>query len=123
MANRNFNRLQALSKEIKLIYCRATIAGTGAPTLVSADSLGVASISRVSAGLYDITLSDQYVKLALGEAVIRTPTAEDIKANVVSEAVASTKIIRVRCTTGAVATDPANGDQLACVFHLKNSTV
>jgi hypothetical protein len=123
MANRSFNRLQALDKEVKQIYARVTIGASGAPTLVAADSVGVASISRVSAGLYTITLQDTYNKLVYGNCEVRTPSAEDIKANLVTESVSSAKTVQFRCVAVATATDPASGDSLYVVLHLKNSSV
>lgn len=124
MANRNYNRLQALDKEVKLIYARITIAATGAPTLVVADSAGCASITRNSAGLYTLVLQDGYMKLRSASFQVRTPTAEDMVANLVTESVAAAaKSVQFRCTTGAIATDPASGDSIYVVMHLKNSTV
>ena len=122
MANRNFNRKQALDKEIKEIYANVTIGASGAPTLVSANSVGVASISRTSAGLYVLTLQDKYMKLMHAHVQIVTPVAEDIVSNVVSESVASAKTVTFRCTTGGVATDPASGDSFLIALQLKNST-
>jgi len=123
MANRNFNRKQALEKEVKEIYARITIAATGAPTLVAADSKGVASIVRDSAGLYTLTLSDSYNKLLHASVDVRTPTAENIKVNLVTESVASAKTVQFRCVAIGVAADPASGDMLYISLQLKNSTV
>lgn len=122
MANRNFNRKQALDKEVKEIYAKITIGATGAPTLVTADSIGVQSVTRSSAGVYVVTLQDKYVKLLFLSANIVTPTAEDVHVNMVSETVASSRQVTLRVCTGAVATDPANGDTLLVAFQLKNST-
>jgi hypothetical protein len=122
LANRNFNRKQALDKEIKEIYARVTIGASGAPTLVAADSMGVASISRSSAGLYVLTLQDKYMKLRHADIHVVTPTAEDIKANVVSEAVATAKTVTFRTVAVATATDPASGDSLLISLQLKNSS-
>ena len=125
MANRNFNRKQALDKEIKEIYAKISIGATGAPTLVTANtaSLGVASISRTSAGLYVLTLQDAYVALRHLAVQIQTPTAEDLVANLVSETVATTKTVTFRCTAAGVATDPASGDTILVLLQLKNSSV
>ena len=56
MANRSFNRLQAIDKEIKVIQGQFTVAGSGAPTLVESKSVGIKSIARNSAGDYSLTL-------------------------------------------------------------------
>lgn len=123
MANRNFNRYQALEKEVKSIFAKVTIGSSGAPTLVSALSLGVASISRTSAGLYVLTLQDTYTRLCHASVEVLTPTAEDISANVSAETVASAKTVTFRCTAAGVATDPASGDSLLIHLQLKNSSV
>lgn len=123
MANRNWNRKQALEKEVKEIHARITVGSTGAPTLVAADSLGVASIARNSAGLYTLTLQDTYNKLLHASVQIRTPSAEDIKANLVTESVASAKTLQFRCVAVGTATDPASGDMIYVSLQLKNSTV
>lgn len=123
MANRNFNRKQALEKEVKEIYARVTIGASGAPTLVANQSLGVASISRTSAGLYVLTLQDKYMRLMHAHVEIVTPSAENIKANVSAESVASAKTVTFRCTATATATDPASGDSFLIALQLKNSSV
>ena len=122
MANRNFNRKQSLDKEIKEIYAKVTIGASGAPTLVAADSTGVASISRSSAGLYVLTLQDKYMKLRHADIMVVTPDAEDIVANVSSESVASAKTVTFRCTAAGVAADPASGDSFLISLQLKNSS-
>lgn len=123
MANRTFNEAQALEKEIKTLFARVSIAGSGAPTLVNPGSLGIASVSRVSAGLYRFTLVDAYPKLMSVKPIVLSATAEDIQFQVKLETVATTKLIEVFCLTGATATDPASGDVLLLEFSLKNTTV
>ena len=56
MANRSFNRLQALDKEIKIIHGQFDVGSSGAPTLSVAKSVGVKSIARNSAGDYTLVL-------------------------------------------------------------------
>ena len=56
MANRSFNRLQALYKEIKIIHGQFAVGTTGAPTLSASKSVGVKSITRNSAGDYSLVL-------------------------------------------------------------------
>ena len=41
MSSRNFSRVQALTKEVKVMFAQFTIGAAGAPTLV--DALGVSS--------------------------------------------------------------------------------
>ena len=56
MANRSFQRLQALDKEIKIIHGQFAVGTTGAPTLSESKSVGVKSITRNSAGDYSLVL-------------------------------------------------------------------
>ena len=56
MANRSFQRLQALDKEIKIIHGQFAVGGSGAPTLSASKSVGVKSVSRNSAGDYTLVL-------------------------------------------------------------------
>lgn len=127
MANRNFNRYQALTKEVKALFAQVAIGASGAPTLSAAKSLGVASIDRNSAGNYTITLSDKYMDLlqlgisrelasgtpdALGGFVIRS---QDVDA-------AKTIVVEFVDAAGA-AIDPANGTTLRLKIDLKNSSV
>jgi hypothetical protein len=56
MANRSFQRLQALDKEIKIIHGQFSVGGSGAPTLSASKSVGVKSVTRNSAGDYSVVL-------------------------------------------------------------------
>lgn len=123
MANRNYNRYQALEKEVKTIFAKVAIGSTGAPTLNAAQSLGVASISRTSAGLYVLTLQDAYMRLMHADIHVITPSAEDLKAHVSAESVASAKTVTFRCDAAGTATDPASGDTLLIRVDLKNSSI
>lgn len=77
MANRNFNRLQAIDKEVKFLFLHAVVSGTsGAAVLDNGKSVGVKSISRTAEGEYDITLgvpggdSDKYSSLLFVDGII-----------------------------------------------------
>jgi hypothetical protein len=60
MANRSFNRLQALDKEIKIIHGQFVVDSTAAAftgnLLTQSKSVGVQSVTRQGAGHYRITL-------------------------------------------------------------------
>ena len=123
MANRNFNRYQALEKEVKVIYAEVAIGASGAPTLSSA-GLGVASVSRNSAGDYDFVLEDKYTRLMHFGVTQEAASAEDLTFQVKSEDVAgSTKTINFVCKAAAVETDPSSGSKLFIRIELKNSSV
>ncbi len=123
MANRTFNDAQALEKEVKSLFVKVSIGASGAPTLTQPGSLGIASVARVSAGLYRFTLADAFPKLLTVDGIVLSATAEDITFQVKLETVATTKLIEVFTLTGAVATDPANGDVLMLEFKFKNTSV
>lgn len=123
MANRTFQDVQALEKETKHLYVKATIGSSGAPTLVNPGSLGIASIARTSAGLYKITLTDAYPTLLMVKSTLLSSTAEDLTFQVKAEAVATTKTIDLLTLTSGTATDPASGDTLLIEIVLKNTSV
>ena len=56
MANRSFQRLQALDKQIKVIHGQFAVGASGAPTLSASKSVGVKSVTRNSAGDYSLVL-------------------------------------------------------------------
>ena len=121
MANRNYNRKQALEKEVKELYLDVAIGASGAPTLTR--GVGIASITRDSAGVYDITLQDAYMRLMSVQVTQLVAAAEDLNFQLESETVSTTKVIRVRCTTDATETDPSSGSRLLVQINLKNSSV
>lgn len=123
MANRTFNDNQALEKEIKFLYAKVSIGATGAPTLVQPGSLGIASVTRVSAGLYRFTLVDAYPKLMQVDPMLLSATAENLTFQTKLETVSTTKLVEIFTLTAGVATDPASGDVLLVRFDLKNTTV
>ena len=127
MANRNFNRYQALTKEVKALFAQVAIGATGAPTLNAPASLGITSVVRNSAGNYTITLDDKYNDLlqitqsrelasgapgAVGGMVVR------------SEAVDSAKTIVIEFVDSAGAPiELVSGTLLRLKLDLKNSSV
>lgn len=60
MANRNFNRVQALDKEIKQLHVTVTTDGSGDVTSFKGE--GIESVSH-SANTYTVTLQDKYTRL------------------------------------------------------------
>jgi hypothetical protein len=134
MANRNFNRVQALDKKIKILFGQASIGASGAATLNESRSAGIKSISRTAAGEYDITLgvpggaSDTYGALLFFDGVLLDAAA--IAANgglsfqIEAETVASDGVLKVFAlnSSGAI-TEIRNGDVLKFVIVVKNSNV
>lgn len=127
MANRQFTSQFAYSFIVQRvdILMQVSIGGTGAPTLVSNACKGVASISRNSAGDYSITLQDKYQKVLAMQCSTTNSTgisaAPDV--GIKSDAVSSTKIVRIVCSAAGVATDPASGDVLNIHMVLSNSNL
>lgn len=121
MANRNFNRVQALEKESKHLYAEVNIGASGAPTIVKA--LGISSISRSAAGTYSVTLEDKYMRLLHVDVMQLASAAEDLTFQVKSNNVSTTKVIEIFSKAAAVATDPSNGSKLFIKIEVKNSSI
>ena len=134
MASRDFKNVQAAERAVKILYMKATIGGSGAPTLVTADSLGIKSITRNGAGDYSILLgtpsgvTDKYPKLMYTNGVLLDPDAEDLQLQIDTDSVASSGLVKIltiaRDSSGdAAAADPSNGATISMIFHVKNSSV
>ena len=67
-APRNFNRRQALEKEVKDLYAKITIGASGACTLT--EGYGFASVTKMGTGDYKLVLQDKYVSLKSFKAVL-----------------------------------------------------
>ena len=120
MANRNFNDMQALEKEVKKLYAEIAIGASGAPTLTA--GLGISSVSRNAAGDYTLTLADNYDKLLGFNGIIEDTSAEDITFQIDTEAVAS-GTIDFYTKTADTATDPSDGSSLWVEVTVRNTSV
>ncbi len=132
MANRNFNRVQGLDKEVKFLFLQASIGASGAATLNESKSVGIKSISRSATGEYDITLgvpggsSDTYPSLLYVQPILLDAAA--IAANgglsfqIEAETVSSDGVIKLFALDkdGAIA-EIRNGDVLKIMIVVKNS--
>lgn len=126
MANRNYNRYQALTKEVKALFAQVSIGSTGAPTLSAAASLGVTSVARTAAGAYTITLDDKYMDLLqITVSVQKASGAPASLAMVVrAQAVASAKTIQIAFVDASGANvELDSGSVLRIKIDLKNSSV
>ena len=123
MANRRFQRIQSLTREVKLLHAKVAIGASGAPTLDSEVSLGFASITRDSAGVYILTLEDKYNKLVGFKVMQQAAAAEDLTFQIESEDVASAKTIQFQCKAADTETDPSDGSSLFIEVALKNTSV
>jgi hypothetical protein len=128
MAARNFTQFSyGLEKKPVRLFGKITFGSTGAPTLSTADSKGIASVSRTSAGLFVITLSDKYQRvmsfspmfvLAAGS----FPAAA--LAQITADTVSTDKKVTVQFSDAdtPAATDPASGEVLLFELVLSDST-
>jgi len=133
MANRTYNRHQSLEKEIKSIYADLAIGATGAVTLTK--GLGIASVTRDSAGVYIITLDDTYTRLMSFNCVALDDATQGLKFDLEAEDVDGEKTIQFRCLVDVVTfddpnyvttpteTDPSSGARLLINIDLKNTGV
>mgnify|MGYP001766363264 CR=1 FL=1 len=117
MANRNFSELQSASKEVKAVFAKATY-DAGSFTL--AQGQGVASITRIGAGHYRITLQDSYMRLMFLGVISEETAKNDHKFQIHSQSV-STKTIDFVLQSVADA-DLANGEIIYVTMLLKNSS-
>lgn len=137
MANRWFRQFRmALEPAVVDIFARVTYGSTGAPTLVTASSKGVVSVTRNSAGVYtfvfgtNASMKDSYPAL-LGVHVTYDGDADsdagsdaplwNLTGNAVATAASCSLQITFRNTSN-VATDPSQNEAMYFQFTFKNST-
>jgi len=132
MANRNFNRVQALDKEVKFLFLTATIGSGGDPTLDESKSVGIKSISDTAVGEYDITLGapggtvDKYNSLLFMQCFLTDTAALStnggVSFQIEAETVSSDGVIKLFALDkdGALA-EIRSGDVLQIMIVVKNS--
>lgn len=118
MANRQFTQFRlSLEKQVVELFAHVTFGSSGAPTLDTATSKGITSITRNSAGLYTIVLQDTYVKLLgvdlsqLSGSSAQAAPFHTVVSQAVSTAATRTVVIQYRAVNNSTATDPASGEQ------------
>jgi hypothetical protein len=117
MANRNFSRVQALNKEVKIIAGRL-----GADDSTKA-GLGWSG-ADTGTGIYSITLQDKYnALLSITCQVQSTAGTDDYTATVASHDVNGTKVIVVHVSVAGTLTDLGAGDELHFTAVLQNSSL
>lgn len=127
MANRLFQQFRnSLEKQVVELWVKASIGSTGAVTLDAANSKGVSTMVRNSAGKYTITLQDTYQKLLETSCtqLISTGLLTAAEFAVVSEAVATAAAptVVVQFAAAGVATDMASGTVVRIRITLSNTT-
>lgn len=132
MSNRYMNQFPlTFEKQVKTVFARVAIGASGAPTLSAADSKGVLSVTRNSAGLYTIVFGassqalDTYKKLLSVHAVFNSgssaPASPELNIAANNIATAGTASIQVGFRSGGTLTDPANGEILYMTFMFGDS--
>lgn len=106
------------------LYLKATIGVAGAPTINALQSMGVDSISRVSAGKYLVTLNKKYQSLRqVKSCFIASGGAAAPDLSVDTDSVASAGTLTVLTQAGGVSADPAVGEIMLLEIMLKDSSV
>ena len=126
MANRLFTQFRyTLEKKMCDIYGRIAIGATGAPTLATTKSKGLASITRTGVGAYTVVLQDTYTDLFFaGFSLIVPSGANTVTGMNVVTASPSTKTYTILfvSSTGADV-EIVSGATLLLKFELKDSSV
>lgn len=127
MSNRIYTQFHlSLEKQPVMLWAKAAIGASGAPTLNVPASKGVASIVRDSAGLYTITLTDAYQKLFLVQdcKILAAGAPSSVGGMIVRSATIPGKVIQVLFVDGAGAAVELNsGTTLLLKFELGRSSV
>ena len=133
MANRMFiPPLGHLEVGVVKLYCKMTIAGSGAVTLVSASSKGIASVTLGTTGKYTIALTDTYNSLLHATYTLLDDTNSDpatvgVFLRTFSEDVASgtapAVVMQSFAGDDGAAANPASGATITVELTLKNSSV
>ena len=122
MANRNFNRMQALNKEVKVIAGRLEDDDTANA------GLGWSGANSTT-GIYIITLEDKYSALLACTATIQSTTgADDFNVCIAAHDVSSAKTITLHTYKSdgdgtATLTDLGDTDEIHFAAFLQNSSL
>lgn len=129
------NRIYSAEKDRKILNAHVTIGATGAPTLVAADSIGVISITRNSAGDYTVVfgtpangvnvLDTYYQFLFLGAAFKASgaPAAPDVGIKSIDVKDPAKCSLEFVCfNNSGTATDPGNGEEMFLHFEFGDSS-
>jgi hypothetical protein len=112
-------------KEVGVVtlFLRADIGATGAPTIDTAASKGIASIARDDTGDYTITLDEAYNSLLDCNIMMLESDDTDLIFRVTAQDVSSAKTVSISASAAATPTDPPDGSDLYVSLTLKNSSV
>ena len=135
MANRYLRQFtSSFEPQVVNVFGRVTFGASGAPTLVTASSKGIKSISRVSAGKYTIVLgnpvnpviTDTYPSLLMVSRLFDETSGGVAPASpnmwLFSQTVSTNGTLTIVFDTGGTPTDPASGEAVYLNIVVKNST-
>jgi hypothetical protein len=106
------------------LYAKVAIGANGAPTLNALASMGIDSISRVTAGKYLVTLNKKYQALrGIKGSFVASGGAAAPDVCVDTDSVASAGTMIVLTQAGGVSADPASGEIMMLEIMLKDSSV
>lgn len=122
MANRLLNQFfYSFLKKLCSIHLVFDVGAAGAPTLVAAESIGVADVTRSAAGQYQIVLQDKWYSFITLRAILEDAAAEDLTFQIKSYDLAA-KTIDFITHAASVDTDPSNGARVR-IELLFNDTI
>ena len=107
---------------IAAILAATALAG-GTDDISDMSMKGVASVDKLAAGEYLITLDDSYQELLSAQFPLQAATPVDLVPQIESADVLSAKTIKVNLMAGATPTDPAADVKLYMALRLRNSSV
>lgn len=136
MAKNYEQNVQNLVKLLTVFKMKVAIGAAGAPTLSAADSKGIVSIVRNSAGLYTVTFSELMYAFIGANIHQIAVAASGLKFEVAAVSIPN-KTVQFRCVQDvlvvdfvgetssltATATDPASGDTILASFEFKQSSI
>ncbi len=125
MSQRRFEPVQALEKEVKILYGSMVVGSTGAVGTVK----GGFAITRVSAGLYTVQFLSKFNRLLYSSAGFVSAAGSGIASVEISTSPASLQsgfklngVYNIQCRDFAgVAADPSAGSVLSFVVHVRNT--
>lgn len=135
MANRRYRSQIRFSfhKDPVDIFAHVTFGASGAPTLDSANSLGIVSVTRNSAGNYTFVFGtnsqlalDTYNYLLGARNTffsVSAPAAPEFRVSASSISVVGVASLTVQYSAAGTPTDPASGEQVFLDFILRNSSI
>jgi hypothetical protein len=110
--------------DVHTLYCKAAIGASGAPTIDTAVSKGISSISRTAAGDYTVTLAKPYNSLLWAAGTLLESDDTDLQIQIAAEAVSNaTPTVQFICTAAATPADPPDGSTMYFKIEVKRSSV